>query len=230
MTENVQGVNSVDIAVAILNYIASQRGRARASAIASGCGLSKSRLHKYLVSLSRTGMLNQDENGQYCLGETLIKLADAVPGNQDVITLVNPVLCDFRDRMNYSTGVAVPTPEGLVLRHYHRSFKNVDIDFLDNTPVPLDASAAGLIFMSYGVYPSPSPEERAQIERVRQQGYAVRYKPTHGIPGAQSIACPICDSQGNLVAIGVTMGFFDNDDEIGRVAQELKSALSQLRL
>lgn len=230
MTENVQGVNSVDIAVAILHYLASQRGRARASAIASGCGLSKSRLHKYLVSLSRTGLLIQDESGHYCLGEALIKLANAVPGNEDVITRVNPVLCDFRYRMNYSTGVVIPTPDGLVLRHYHRSFKNVDIDFLDNTPVPLEASAAGLIFMSYGSYPSPSAEERVQIERVRQQGYAVRYKPTHGIPGAQSVACPVCDSQGNLVAIGVTMGFFDNDDEISRVAEALKSALSQIRL
>lgn len=230
MTENVQGVNSVDIAIAILNYIASQRGRARASAIASGCGLSKSRLHKYLVSLTRTGILIQDENGHYCLGEALIKLANAVPGNQDVITLVNPVLSDFRDRMNYSTGLVISTSDGLVIRHYHRSFKNVDIDFLDNTPVPLNASAAGLIFMSFGVYPTPSAEERAQMERVRQQGYAVRYKPTHGIPGAQSIACPVRDSQGNLAAIGVTMGFFENDDEIERVAQELKSALSQIRL
>lgn len=230
MSENVQGVNSVDIAVAILSFIASQRGRARASTIANGCGLSKSRLHKYLVSLSRTGMLNQDENGHYCLGEALIKLADAVPGNQDVITLVNPVLCDFRDRMNYSTGVTIPTPEGLVLRHYNRSFKNVDIDFLDNTPVPLDASAAGLIFMSYGVYPSPSEEEGVMIERVRQQGYAVRYKPTHGIPGAQSIACPVRDSRGNLAAIGVTMGFFENDSEIERVAQALKSALAHIRV
>ena len=58
----------------------------------------------------------------------------------------------------------------------------------------------------------------------------MRYKPTHGIPGAQSIACPIRDSRGTLVAIGVTMGFFDNDDEIFRVARELKSALSQIHL
>lgn len=229
MTENVQGVNSVDIAVTILNYLASHHGCARAGEIASGCGLSKSRLHKYLVSLLRTGILVQDGNGHYCLGEALIKLAHAVPGNQDIITRVNPVLRAFRDRMNYSTGLVILTPDGLVIRHYHRSFKNVDIDFLDNTPVPLNASAAGLIMMSYGVNHSASPEDREIIERVREQGYAVRYKPTEGIPGAQSIACPIIDANGTLVAIGVTMGFFDNEDEINRVAQALKTALSQIR-
>lgn len=182
MTDNVQGVNSVDIAVAILNYIASQRGCARASAIASGCDLSKSRLHKYLVSLSRTGMLRQDENGQYCLGETLIKLADAVPGHQDVISVVNPVLCDFRDRMNYSTGVAILTSEGLVLRHYHRSFKNVDIDFLDNTPVPLDASAAGLILRATAFTPPPALKSACRLNGCASKATRCATNPPTAFP------------------------------------------------
>lgn len=230
MSENAQGVNSVDIAVVILNFIASQHGHARASDIASGCNLSKSRLHKYLVSLCRSGMLSQDENSHYCLGELLIKLADAVPGNQDVIARVNPVLLNFRDRMNYSTGVVIPTPQGLVLRHYHRSFRNVDIDFLDNTPVPIAASAAGWVFMSFSNAYAPNEQERMLIDQVRAQGYAIRYKPTNGIPGAQSIACPILNSKGKLAAIGVTMGFFETTEEMERVARELKTTLAEIRI
>lgn len=57
MAETSQGVNSVDIAVNILAFVASQNGQTRAIDIATGCNLSKSRLHKYLVSLCRTGML-----------------------------------------------------------------------------------------------------------------------------------------------------------------------------
>lgn len=229
MPEMTQGVNSVDIAASILEYIATQQGRTRATDIAVGCGLSKSRLHKYLVSLCRTGLLFQDGSGQYCLGETLVRLASSATIHTDPLSLVNTVLRDFRDSMNLSTGMVVAQQDKLVLRHYHRSFRNVDIDFRDNTPVPLHSSAAGQIYMSYGNYTPADSRVQQIIKQTIEQGYAVRYKPTDGIPGAQSVACPILTSKGNLLAIGVTMGFFDEND-IPEIAQKLKQALKTLML
>ncbi|MDF4667830.1 helix-turn-helix domain-containing protein [Vibrio parahaemolyticus] len=61
--QNSQGVNSVDIAITILEFIASNGGIARSSDIAKACSLSKSRLHKYLVSLCRSEMLYQESEG-----------------------------------------------------------------------------------------------------------------------------------------------------------------------
>ncbi|WP_314140851.1 helix-turn-helix domain-containing protein [Buttiauxella noackiae] len=229
MPETTQGVNSVDIAVSIMEYIATQHGRARATDVAAGCGLSKSRLHKYLVSLCRTGMLFQDGSGQYCLGDTIIRLASSAATHTDPLSLINNLLCEFRDRMNLSTGMVVAQSGNLVLRHYHRSFRNVEIDFRDNTPIPLHLSAAGQVYMCFGNYTPANKREQQLIEETTKLGYAVRYKPAQGIPGAQSIACPVPDRKGNLLAIGVTMGFFEKED-IPDIARELKQALSTLKL
>lgn len=114
----------------------------------------------------------------------------------------------FRDTFNHSTGVVVATDAGLVLKHYHRSFRNVDIDFLPNTPVPLHASAAGQIWMSFSGVEAQDEAQADLINQVKMKGYAVRYNPTQRDHGAQSIACPLLDNKEKLIAIAVTMGFF----------------------
>lgn len=227
MAETSQGVNSVDIAVSILTFVASQNGQARAIDIATGCNLSKSRLHKYLVSLCRTGMLGQNEKGLYCLGSTLLKMAGDPAAARDPVSELNTLLIAFRDTFNHSTGVVVATDAGLVLKHYNRSFRNVDIDFLPNTPVPLDASSAGQIFMSYSHYHPQNQAQAQLIEQIQSQGYAVRHNPTQGIPGAQSIACPLRNKNGELVAIAVTMGFFSTE-AIPQIAGQLVRSVATL--
>lgn len=227
MAEISQGVNSVDIAVNILTFVASQNGQARAIDIATGCNLSKSRLHKYLVSLCRTGMLCQNEKGLYLLGATLRQLVESRSFEHDPIRDLNNVLITFRDTFNHSTGVVVATDAGLVLKHYHRSFRNVDIDFLPNTPVPLHASAAGQIWMSFSGVEAQDKTQAELISQAKMKGYAVRYNPTQGIPGAQSIACPLLDSKEKLIAIAVTMGFFSTE-AIPDIASQLLHALAPL--
>lgn len=227
MAETSQGVNSVDIAVNILTFVASQNGQARAIDIATGCNLSKSRLHKYLVSLCRTGMLGQNEKGLYCLGSTLLQMAGEPAATRDPVSELNTLLIAFRDTFNHSTGVVVATAAGLVLKHYNRSFRNVDIDFLPNTPVPLDASSAGQIFMSYSHYQAQNQAQAQLIEQIQSQGYAVRHNPTQGIPGAQSIACPLRNKNGELVAIAVTMGFFSTE-AIPQIADQLVRSVATL--
>ncbi|MDN8598296.1 helix-turn-helix domain-containing protein [Citrobacter sp. S2-9] len=229
MAETSQGVNSVDIAVNILTFVASQNGQTRAIDIATGCNLSKSRLHKYLVSLCRTGMLYQNEKGLYSLGTTTLQLAGNQVYERDPIRQLNDVLIAFRDTYNRSTGVVVATNEGLVLKHYNRSFRNVDIDFLPNTPVPLDASSAGQVFMSYSHYQPQNQAQAQLIEQIQSQGYAVRHNPTQGIPGAQSIACPLRNKNGELVAIAVTMGFFSTE-AIPQIADQLVRSVAALHL
>ncbi|MEX6225966.1 IclR family transcriptional regulator C-terminal domain-containing protein [Providencia hangzhouensis] len=66
------------------------------------------------------------------------------------------------------------------------------------------------------------------MEKIIKQGYAVRYQPTEGIPGAQSIACPVFNSEGQLIAAAVTMGFIDKNEM--RRSQELIKQVNTLIL
>ncbi|CAG9422360.1 IclR family transcriptional regulator [Providencia alcalifaciens] len=225
-----QGVNSVDIAVNILNFIAQNGGIARAADISKGCDISKSRLHKYLVSLCRTQMLYQDvQTSRYGLGPNLSFLASFVATEGSIVEVINQSLVHFRDTQNVSTGLAIRIGKTLSLVKYNRSFKNVEIDFLPNTPLPIDKSAAGLIYCAFDKQFTTHPFSDDELNHIIQQGYAIRYLPTEGIPGAQSIACPIFNQQGELVAAAITMGFIEKD-EMSRLASLLIKQIRTITL
>lgn len=213
--QNSQGVNSVDIAITILEFIASNGGIARSSDIAKACSLSKSRLHKYLVSLCRSEMLYQESEGsQYCLGSKILFLAQATPKPQSIIDEINQLLCEFRDEHNMSTGLVISQGNQLFLTRYNRSFKHVDIDFLPDTPVPHKVSAAGAVFATFSNLKIDAGLSAKQQNTIRQQGFAIRHEPAEGIPGAQSISCPVFNKKGEMVVAALTMGFIDPEKQI----------------
>ncbi|ATM94557.1 DNA-binding transcriptional activator MhpR [Yersinia frederiksenii] len=232
MTE-AQGINSVDIAVSVLESVTALGGTARAADIARMSGLSKSRLHKYLVSLCRCQMLYQDRaTSRYSLGSKLLALASVAEKQNTLLTIINNALCELRDELNYSTGLVIRQGEHLLLTNYNRSYKNIDIDYLGNTPVPLCSSAAGWVFMAFdsslAVQPNVDP---AALEKVRRQGYAVRYHATEGIPGARAISCPIFSQSRKLLGAATTMGFIPAEEtEIVRLASCLTAKVRALQL
>lgn len=228
-----QGVNSVDIAVSVLESVTALGGTARAADIARMSGLSKSRLHKYLVSLCRCQMLYQDSaTSRYSLGSKLLTLASAAEKQNTLLTIINNALCELRDEINYSTGLVIRQGEHLLLTNYNRSYKNVDIDYLGHSPVPLRFSAAGWVFMAFDTsLPVPVDTDPAALEKVRQQGYAVRYHATEGIPGARAISCPIFSQGRHLLGAATTMGFIPaEENEIARLAGCLLTKVRSIQL
>ena len=225
--QNSQGVNSVDIAITILEFIASNGGIARSSDIAKACSLSKSRLHKYLVSLCRSEMLYQESGGsQYCLGSKILLLAQATPKPQSMVDEINQLLCEFRDEHNMSTGLVIAQGNQLFLTRYNRSFKHVDIDFLPDTPVPYKISAAGSIFAVFSNLEIDAGLSEKQKNTIRQQGFAIRHEPAEGIPGAQSISCPVFNKKGKMVAAVLTMGFIESERQI-ELGNTLKAKMTR---
>ncbi|QIF93081.1 helix-turn-helix domain-containing protein [Proteus vulgaris] len=225
--QNSQGVNSVDIAITILEFIASNGGIARSSDIAKACSLSKSRLHKYLVSLCRSEMLYQESGGsQYCLGSKILLLAQATPKPQSMVDEINQLLCEFRDEHNMSTGLVIAQGNQLFLTRYNRSFKHVDIDFLPDTPVPYKISAAGSIFAVFSNLEIDAGLSEKQKNTIRQQGFAIRHEPAEGIPSAQSISCPVFNKKGEMVAAVLTMGFIESERQI-ELGNTLKAKMTR---
>lgn len=218
---DIQGVHSVEIAASILEAIAEQGRPLRASEIAKISGLSKSRLHKYLVSLCRASVLYQDPgNSLYSLGYRLVVLGRAAEKQNDWLPAIEKALSQLRDKLNISTGLVVKKGDRVSLIQYNRSNKNIEIDYRTNTMVPLTESASGKVFAAFGGdNASLTDDERKQILRF---GYAIRLDEVTGISGAKAIACPVFNSSCQLVGAAVIMGFLpDSQDELDRLAQEL---------
>ncbi|SUX60137.1 Uncharacterised protein [Citrobacter amalonaticus] len=125
--------------------------------------------------------------------------------------------------------MVVETDGGLVLKHYNRSFRNVDIDFLPNTPVPLHASSAGQVFMSYSTYQPQNQAQAQLIEQIRSRAtrcVTIRHR---GSLAHSRLPVRYGIKRGELVAIAVTMGFFSADD-MPQIAGQLVRSVEALHL
>ncbi|HEU6438414.1 MAG TPA: helix-turn-helix domain-containing protein [Nitratidesulfovibrio sp.] len=223
-----QGVNSVEIAVSVLDVVSKSNGPVRAVDIAKAVGLSKSRLHKYLVSLCRCGMLHQNPRTTlYTLGFKILNLSEAAERHNSVLISVNNALCRMRDNLNVSTGLAIQRGDTLLLTRYNRSNKDVDIDYRDDTLLPIESSAAGKIFQVFSdAFLIDSAMDSAEFQKIKRQKYAVRSTATEGIPGAKAIACPVFNRENVLVGAAVTMGFLpDSATEQHALALHLMEAV-----
>jgi DNA-binding IclR family transcriptional regulator len=228
-----QGVNSVEVAVSIMDVIAEFDGPVRAVDIARIAGMSNSRLHKYLVSLCRSNLVYQDpQTSLYSLSHKLSQLAYAVEKQNGLFFTINNALCHLTEQINISTGLVVKKDDFLSLRHYNRSNRNIEIDYRLHSSVPLMKSASGKVFLAFsddyqGGELLP-PEKKRQIV---EQGYATRRYQTEGIPGARSIACPVFNEHNRLVAAAVVMGFLpEAERELHKIAQLLIETIRQLKL
>ncbi|AWH87746.1 IclR family transcriptional regulator [Limnobaculum parvum] len=228
-----QGINSVEIAITILEALAEHNKPARAIDIARLSGLSKSRLHKYLVSLSRCDMIYQDpETSLYSLGNKLSVLGVAAQKQNGTLTTINNALSLLRDKLNISTGLAIQKGNSINLVQYNRSNKNIEIDYKDNTPIPLTNSAAGKIFLTYDEsYQHEKILREEERQQIIQSGYSIRLTETEGIPGDRAISCPIFSSSGRLIGAAVMMGLLpDTYQELHPLALQLLSTIKEIRL
>lgn len=202
-----QGINSVEIAVAILDALAEMKEPARAIDLAQSTGLSKSRLHKYLVSLCRKRFLYQNPHtNRYSFGNRLIALSSAAASNYGVYHMINSNLCLLRDRVKCPTGLVIQKENELSLIHYNHHNKKEKVSFNGNTTIPLNNSAAGKIFLTY----SPALKDEHYLNTnehdfIKNYGYYIMEKDPSIMVSSKTISCPIFDHHKNLIAAAVVM-------------------------
>lgn len=224
----VKGINSVEIAIHLLEIFAKQNTPMRATDLATLSGLSKSRLHKYLISLCRCDVIFQDtQTGKYALGDKLSTLSRSSSQKNSELIAVNNALCKLRDQLNISTGLAILDGSRVCLTNYNRSHKAIDMDYRPNLSLPLTQSAVGKIFLSFSEQLAEDNTLLNPLEKkkIQKQGYSVRATATPGIPGDKAIACPVYNQQRKMIAAAVLIGFlFESEDEIANLAEQLMNS------
>ena len=72
-------------------------------------------------------MIYQDpETNLYSLGNKLSVLGSVADKQNGLLTTINNALCQLRDKLNISTGLAIQKGDGLSLIRYNRSNKNIE--------------------------------------------------------------------------------------------------------
>lgn len=223
MARQSQGIQSVEIAFAIIEAFITA-GRPLGLGEAAGLfGMPKSNLHKYLVSLVRVGVLRQGpDSSRYSLGPKLLESGLGILSGIDVYSLCEPELYDLRAKSDEAAALALWMPEGPMIVRFLRSARPVYLDMQVGFYAPVTESAAGKCFAAHlpeQAYAALAAREcdpdglsrfRLSLEEIRNKGFALREHPNERIPGSRSLACPVFDGRGVITACLLLIGFEDS--------------------
>jgi len=238
-----QGVQSVEIGLRLMRRLAEQPGPLALKDLASAAGMAPAKAHRYLVSLIRAGLAEQDrESGRYRLGPMALELGLAALRELDVLKLGGEALADLRAAIDETVLLAVWGNKGPVVARWEESSRPVATNVRAGWVMPLANSATGRCFAAYLPEAATAtmleaefalkPEERAaypgRLAEIRAHGLSR----VEGdlLRGVASVAAPVFDREGAIVAVIAALGLqgaFDTAWD-GGYAKAVKAAAATL--
>ena len=212
-------VQSFDRAVAILDAFTADRSELGVSEIARITGLSRSTVHRLLVTLRRHEFVQQLPNStDYALGPHLLRLAQASYSHVNLQKVAHALMQRLRDECDETVGLHArlgPTTRTVLdqvesKQALRRTYTEIGV------PIPIYQGAPGKILLAFG--PAELQEEilggpleaatprsitdphelRAELVRTRRDGYALSLE--ERVASISTLAVPIANHTGNVIA------------------------------
>jgi IclR family transcriptional regulator, acetate operon repressor len=222
MTEEVparQSVQAIDRAVAIMSVFSRARPVAGVSEIAELTSLSRSTVHRILVSLANHGLVTQlPRSTDYCLGPRLLGLAETARARLSLELLATPAMTALRDYTGETVALhvldATPARRTLAQVESVHALRRTYTDI--GSPHPPHQGAPGKVLLAFA---AESVQEqvlagdlrsaitlakldpaalRAELETIRTAGYALSLE--ERVPGVVGLAVPVRDHTGTVAA------------------------------
>lgn len=205
----------------ILELLARNPHGLSVSEIAESLDVHRTVAHRLVRTLEAHRLCRRDDHKRISLGTGLVTLAESV--EQDLRTLARPILEDLADGVEATAHLVVRESDTVVraIMVIEPRRSDVHIAFRPGQVHPLDRGSAGLAIL--GSMP-PRPDERPEVTRARQTGYAVSAGEVVSTTIGISAAVPTRPG-GTQAAIGVSV--FDATDE-ARLAAAVVSAAAAL--
>ncbi len=196
-------------------------------------GLGPSAVHRYLVSLVRTGLLIQLGDGRYDLGPLALQFGFAGLSRLDAVEVAATHLRRFVEETGTTGMLSVWSERGPLVVRWTQGARPVFTTIAVGSLLPLDDSATGRIFRAFA---NPNGAHRksaaaASIDEIRRSGIAMVAGDL--VPGLHAAAVPVFDGTGALAAVltAVSAGSTLADPSITtlrRIADEASAALGHL--
>jgi len=234
--EDSQGIKSIEVGYRILEEIASSDQAVAVTELAQRCNMSKSKVHHYLVSFCRIGLLRKVEDSKYCLGQKLAFLGMKASHQLDIHTIIEPHLKELGVRLGESVAFAAwADHHGPYWALKHESTKSLNVSMRGGPPLSLTTTSTGRLFAAcYDPEKTVPMFERElrkngmdrdryleDIREIRRLGYSI----ADGIfqHGFVAVSVPVFDYTGQMagaVAVVGVSGMIDVTAD-SRVVQEL---------
>lgn len=217
--------------------------------IAAAAGMTSSKTHRYLVSLVRSGMVEQDSHSsRYELGPFAMTIGLVAADRLDRIRLGLDAIGKLCAEIDEATALVAWGQDGPVVVRWERPRRPISISIATASALDMVRTAGGRIFGAYlppvaydhlitkALKSSLLPKDlrsRAAIatlfSQAREDGLA-RVEGGHLVHGVASMAAPVFNSKNEItLAIAVVgfQGMLDTRPE-GPIAAALKSAANEV--
>jgi DNA-binding IclR family transcriptional regulator len=240
------GIQSVEVASRILAALTAAARPMQLKELAQQAGMSAGKVHRYLVSLTRTDLVAQDDgSGRYSIGAAAIALGLAGLHSVDVVRVASEFLVQIRDATGETAVLAVWGQTGPVIIRIEESNRPIFMNVRVGSTLPILRSAVGRVFAAF----LPASDTAALIAK-EQRALGDRGKTNNGrdsaastilsqtrrdgialiagdlVPGVTALAAPIFDHRGRIVASMALLGSPEHLDPRAETetAQSLKKA------
>lgn len=210
------GIQSVEVAARLLDAMAAAEGALPLKELAEAAGMPASKAHRYLVSLSRTGMIKQDaETGMYDFGRKALAVGLAALGRIDVVAVATGALRGLSDLTGATAVLAVWGEHGPTVIRFEENAQPVRMNVRVGSTLPTARSAIGQVFAAFLPAKSTGPQIKIEnrqfggvhdadafdsvLTEIRRRG--LNRNVGEYIPGVSALAAPVFDAQGRLVAV-----------------------------
>ena len=204
------GVQSLEVGMSILRAMVTGKRSMMLKDIAQAADMPPSKAHRYLVSLIRSGLVEQDRlTSRYDLGPFALNLGLVALDRVDRIRLGLAAISELRDITNETVSLAVWNERGPVVVRWERPRRPITVNVLTGTSLSLLGSAAGRVFAAWlpeqqtealllreiesGRVPEgirTIEDARRLLAEVREHGVAV-ISSGYFAPGVEAAAAPV---------------------------------------
>ena len=250
------GVQSLEIGMSVLRTMVTGQRSMMLKDIALAADMPASKVHRYLVSLIRTGLVEQDpQTSRYTLGPFALNMGLVALDRLDRVRLGLAAISELRDAINETTALAVWSEVGPVIVRWERPHRAITVNVVTGTSLSLLRSASGRVFAAWlpKTFVDPliehelktkAPPElktksdvESMLKKVRADGFAA-VTSNYMFKGVEGVAAPVFNFKNEitmaLAVVGVEGVLNLKDDspvivEIKRAARELSARLGSTR-
>ena len=156
------GVQSFEVGAGVLRAVVRGQRLMTLKDIAAAAEMPPSKAHRYLVSLIRTGLIEQDTmTSRYKLGPFALGIGLVALDRLDRVRLGLAAISELRERINETVGLAVWGDHGPVMVRWERPQRPITVNVVTGTSLPLLTSASGRVFAAW----LPKSQTAAQISK-----------------------------------------------------------------
>jgi DNA-binding IclR family transcriptional regulator len=239
------GVQSVDRALGILEVLA-RTGESGVTEIAVELGVHKSTAFRLVATLEAHRLVEQTtDRGRYRLGMGILRLAGATTARLDLVQEARPIARQLAADTGETVNIAVLAESSALYLDQVAGSSALQPHNWVGQHIPLHATSNGKVLLGgldeagldsvLGKLATYTPQTitgrsqlRAELDRVREQGYAVAIDELE--EGLTAVAAPIHNAHGDVVASMSVSGpsFRLPEDRVSEVVRQVIGAAREV--